>query len=172
MGGGAVQQLHHHQQLFPVGSLVEVKTDEEGFRGVFFVATVISSSPLSKRKNGRKSFKKLQVEYHNLVASEDGSERLRECVDVSFVRPAPPPQEYFEGFGLNDSVDAFYKDGWWTGIIAQVLEGGRFIVTFPNPPDEIEFGLSELRVHWDWCNGSWFRPEKQVLSLESHASSV
>ncbi|XP_073049749.1 uncharacterized protein [Primulina eburnea] len=159
MGGAAVEQ---QQELFPLGSLVEVKTDEEGFKGVFFVATVVPSTPLPKRKNGRKSFKKIHVEYHNLLASEDGSDRLRESVDVSFVRPAPPPQEDFEGFGLNDSVDAFYKDGWWTGIIARVLEGGRFIVTFQNPPDELEFGLSELRVHWDWCDGSWFRPEKQL----------
>ncbi|XP_073136566.1 uncharacterized protein [Henckelia pumila] len=158
MGGGAVEQLQ--QQLFPEGSLVEVKTDEDGFKGVFFVATVISSP----RKKGRKSFKKLLVEYHNLVASEDGSKRLRESVDVTFVRPAPPPQEDFEGFGLNDSVDAFYKDGWWIGIISQVLQGGRFIVTFQSPPDVLEFGLSELRVHWDWCNGSWFRPEKQGIT--------
>ncbi|XP_073302788.1 DUF724 domain-containing protein 3-like isoform X10 [Primulina huaijiensis] len=161
MGGASVEQ---QQELFPLGSLVEVKTDEEGFKGVFFVATVVPSTPLPKRKNGRKSFKKIHVEYHNLLASEDGSDRLRESVDVSFVRPAPPPQEDFEGFGLNDSVDAFYKDGWWTGIIARVLEGGRFIVTFQNPPDELEFGLSELRVHWDWCDGSWFRPEKQGIT--------
>lgn len=148
---------------FPVGSLVEVRTDEEDFKGVYFSATVIPPSTISPKKGSRKKPKKLYVEYHNLLAHEDGSDRLREYVDVSFVRPAPPLQEIVKGFEQDDVVDAFYKDGWWTGVVTRVVEGGeRFVVTFQNPPDELEFGLAELRVHWDWVSGSWVRPQKQV----------
>ncbi|KAG8389591.1 hypothetical protein BUALT_Bualt02G0245000 [Buddleja alternifolia] len=148
---------------FPEGSLVEVQTNEDDFKGVYFSATVILlSSPVSPKKISKKNSKKLYVEYHNLLDDEDESKRLREYVDVSFVRPAPPFVEIVTGFEQDDVVDAFYKDGWWTGIVKQVLEGGeRFVVTFQNPPDELEFGLAELRAHWGWVDGSWFRPEKQ-----------
>ncbi|KAI3449368.1 hypothetical protein Pfo_006033 [Paulownia fortunei] len=157
-GGGA-------RNHFPKGSLVEVRTDEEDFKGVYFSATVILPSKTSPKKGSKNKSKKLYVEYHNLLAQEDGSERLREFVDVSFVRPAPPLQEIVKGFEPDDVVDAFYKDGWWTGVVTRVVEGGeRFVVTFQHPPDELEFGLAELRVHWDWVNGSWVRPEKQSIA--------
>lgn len=150
------------RQRFPTGAAVEVQTDEEDFKGVYFSATVISP-PNSPRKSGKKKSKKLYVEYHNLLAHEDGSDRLREYVDTTFVRPPPPLLDTGKGFDPDDVVDAFYKDGWWTGVVTRPVEGGeRFVVTFHNPPDELEFGLAELRAHWDWVNGSWVRPQKQV----------
>ncbi|KAK4482128.1 hypothetical protein RD792_009267 [Penstemon davidsonii] len=176
---GPISSPHHHhhyyqrrrksQLHFTKGSLVEVQTDEEEFKGVYFLATVIfSSSPIPKNKGTKKKSQKLYVEYHNLLAREDSLALLREYVDISFVRPAPPPQELVTGFEPNDVVDAFYKDGWWTGVVKKpvLYEGGekRFIVTFQYPPDELEFGIAELRVHWDWVNRSWFRPEKQSVA--------
>ncbi|KAL0420156.1 UNVERIFIED_CONTAM: DUF724 domain-containing protein 5 [Sesamum radiatum] len=150
---------HHHH--FPLGSLVEVRTDEEDFKGVFFSATVLPPP----KKCSKKKPEKLYVEYNDLLADEDGSERLREYVDISFVRPPPPLQEIVKCFEPDDVVDAFYKDGWWTGVVTRVLEGGqRFVVTFQYPPDELEFRLAELRVHWDWVNGSWVRPGKQNIA--------
>ncbi|KAL0389742.1 UNVERIFIED_CONTAM: protein AGENET DOMAIN (AGD)-CONTAINING P1 [Sesamum calycinum] len=150
---------HHHH--FPLGSLVEVRTDEEDFKGVFFSATVLPPP----KKCSKKKPEKLYVEYNDLLADEDGSERLREYVDISFVRPPPPFQEIVKCFEPDDVVDAFYKDGWWTGVVTRVLEGGqRFVVTFQYPPDELEFRLAELRVHWDWVNGSWVRPGKQNIA--------
>ncbi|XP_011079520.1 DUF724 domain-containing protein 3 isoform X1 [Sesamum indicum] len=152
---------HHHHHHFPQGSLVEVRTDEEDFKGVFFSATVLPPP----KKGSKKKSEKLYVEYIDLLADEDGSDRLREYVDISFVRPPPPLQEIVKGFEPDDVVDAFYKDGWWTGVVSRVVEGGqRFVVTFQYPPDELEFGLAELRVHWDWVNGSWVRPGKQNIA--------
>lgn len=156
---GRRRSLHHH---FPVGLRVEVQTNEEDFKGVYFSATVLDP-PKSPKKNGRRKSRKLYVEYQNLLAHEDGSDRLREFVDVAFVRPAPLVQEIVKGFEPDDVVDAFYKDGWWTGVVTRVVAGGeRFVVTFSNPPDELEFGLNELRAHWDWVNGAWVRPQRQV----------
>lgn len=158
---------------FPVGSSVEVRTDEEGFKFVHFTATVISApapskSPKkgSKKKSARKSGKDksicVEVEYHNLLANNE-LDRLSESVDISCLRPAPPLQDIAKGFEVGDVVDSFYKDGWWQGVVSQVVEGGeRFVVTFEDPPDVLEFGLEELRFHWDWDNGSWVRPQKQV----------
>ncbi|XP_057782259.1 DUF724 domain-containing protein 3-like [Salvia miltiorrhiza] len=181
MGGDAAQQLfgktpsqitpHFHRRpgrrryrYFPVGSTVEVQTDEEDFKGVFFSATVLAP-PNSPKKIGRKRSRKLYVEYHNLLAHEDGSDRLREYVEPSFVRPAPPLQEVVKGFDPDDAVDAFYKDGWWTGVVNQAVDDGkRYVVTFHSPPDELEFGLGELRPHWDWVNGNWVRPQRQNIA--------
>ncbi|KAL2491749.1 DUF724 domain-containing protein 3 [Abeliophyllum distichum] len=119
--------------LFPEGSLIEVKTDEEGFKDVYFLATC-------------------------LLADDNESDLLREFVDLKFVRPAPPPLEIVEGFAVNDVVDAFYRDGWWIGVVKKVEEGSRFVVTFQNPPDELQFGISDLRAHWEWIDGLWVLP--------------
>ncbi|CAL5433517.1 unnamed protein product [Camellia sinensis] len=164
-GGGAGVQ--RKQQLFPKGSLVEIGSDEEGFKGAWYVATILdtpsssyrSSSPSSKKKNDL-----FFVEYQSLL-DDDGSTPLREHVKPDFVRPLPPPpsseSDLVPSFELYDVVDASYRDGWWTGVITLVLNNSRFIVTFQNPPDEIEFGVSELRVHREWVDGKWVLPEKQ-----------
>lgn len=150
----------HNRRHFPVGSLIEVHDDVE--EGVYFSATVVSS-PTSRRRSSSRNSEKLRVKYHNLLALEDGPDPLTESVDVSYVRPAPPSQvAAAERFEPNDVVDAFYKDGWWKGVVSRVVEGGeRFEVTFENPPDVLEFGPSALRPHWDWVDGTWIGPQKQ-----------
>ncbi|XP_059625538.1 DUF724 domain-containing protein 6-like isoform X2 [Cornus florida] len=159
-GGGGEQKV----SLFAKGSLVEVGSDEEGFKGAWYVATVLEppQRSASKKKNQNRNNRVVHVEYQTLLAEEDGSEHLREQVNVEFVRPLPPPPEddVVHSFELNDIVDAFYRDGWWTGVITRLLHNSRFVVTFQNPPDEIEFGLSELRYHRDWVDGKWVRPQK------------
>ncbi|XP_042061485.1 DUF724 domain-containing protein 7-like isoform X3 [Salvia splendens] len=156
---GHRRRRHHY---FPIGSVVEVKTDEEDFRGVYFSATVLSPPNFPNKKKSRK----LYVEYHDLLAHEDGLDRLREYVDASSLRPAPPLQQPpLKGYDLDDVVDAFYKDGWWTGVVTGVVaRDERYVVTFPNPPDELEFGLGELRLHSDWVNGNWLRPQKHNIA--------
>ncbi|KAL7149619.1 hypothetical protein ABFS83_05G053500 [Erythranthe nasuta] len=156
-GGGGLPRA----DFFPEGLLVEVRTKEEGFTRVYFTATVLPP----KKGGSKQKSDKIFVEYHNLLAREDGSERLKEYVDVSFVRPVPPFQEIVEGFEPNDAVDAFFKDGWWMGAVTRVVKKGEsFIVTFEDPPDELELRFEQLRVHWDWGNGSWIRPGNQVIT--------
>ncbi|CAK9145245.1 unnamed protein product [Ilex paraguariensis] len=149
-------------QIFTKGSQVEVTSNEEGFRGAWYVATILDPPSRSNSKKKNQNFTKVYLEYHSLLADEDGSKPLREHVNVSFIRPLPPPETAAtRSFELNDVVDAFYRDGWWTGVITMVFRNSRFLVTFQNPPDEIEFGASDLRVHQEWVNGKWFRPQKQ-----------
>lgn len=141
---------------FPVGSSVEVKTEGKEVNGVYFSATVIRSATSCTNE-----CEKLYVEYRNLLA-QDGSHPLREYVEVSSVRPAPP-LEVVNGFEPNDVVDAFYKGGWCTGVVTRVVEGGnRVAVMLQNRPDELEFGLAQLRAHLEWVDGSWTWSQKQV----------
>ncbi|XP_047265338.1 DUF724 domain-containing protein 6 isoform X5 [Capsicum annuum] len=148
-------QQQQQQQHLTKGSTVEVTSDEEGFKGVWFGGTVLR---LCKNK--------VLVEYKSIVANENGSDPLRELVNVSFVRPVPPV-ELIEGYELEDVVDANYKDGWWTGVVTRVLEDNRYQVTFSNPPDVLEFGVSELRLHKQWVKGNWVLPGKQDLPIPS-----
>ncbi|KAK2968316.1 hypothetical protein RJ640_021705 [Escallonia rubra] len=142
----------------PKNSQVEVSPDEDGFRGSWYVATVLDH-PNSRKKSPY--YRKVRVQYHTLLADEDGSKPLKEHVSVDLIRPCPPPDfDLGREFELNDVVDAFYRDGWWTGVISRVV-ADRFLVSFSNPPDEIEFSASDLRVHREWVDGRWLRPDKQ-----------
>ncbi|GFP93585.1 hypothetical protein PHJA_001502900 [Phtheirospermum japonicum] len=154
---------------FPRGSIIEVRPDESSFKDTYFSATVISpagSTSISPKKGSKKTSQKIHVRYKDLLASKDKSARLKEFVDVSCVRPCPPVEEIVEGFEPDDAVDALYQDGWWIGVVKRAVEGGerRYVVSFQNPTDEREFGFSELRVHWDWVDGSWVRPDRQSIA--------
>lgn len=144
---------------FTKGSKVEVSSDDEGFKGAWYVATIIEGP----------KFGKCLIEYETLVEDEEGSEPLTEGVLVSYIRPLQPlPADAGGCFEVNDIVDAFHRDGWWTGVVARVVEGsGKFLVTFENPPDEIEFSRSELRVHMEWVDGKWEKPQKKVCGFLS-----
>ena len=144
-------------EIFSKGSLVEVSSDEDGFKGAWYVATILESPPKSASKKRSRAL----VEYQDLLVDDVGSKPLTEVVDTSFLRPLPPP-EADTNFCVNDIVDAFYRDGWWTGVITRISEDSKCTVFFQNPPDEIQFDRSDLRVHKEWVDGKWIRPEKQV----------
>ncbi|CAL2244397.1 unnamed protein product [Prunus armeniaca] len=153
---------HQQQlQLFSVGSAVEVRSDEEGFKGAWFRATIVTSpTNLASKKR-----KRALVEYKSLV-TEDGSQQLKEYVDSALLRPVPPPlgdQNFEEG----DVVDADYKDGWWTGVVKKVLDNSKYTVVFEFPPDLIEFEGERLRLHQDWDAGKWVRPNKKEVLAAS-----
>ncbi|KAH9786896.1 DUF724 domain-containing protein 7 [Citrus sinensis] len=145
------------QIQFSKGTEVEVTSDEEGFRGAWYLATILESPP----KSASKKRKKALIEYKYLV-TEDGSGPLTEYIDPAYIRPLPPQQEGGEDvFELNEVVEANYRDGWWTGTVRKVLDNGKFRVCFDNPPDVIDFEAIDLRVHYQWVNGKWVRPEKE-----------
>ncbi|TYH58485.1 hypothetical protein ES332_D08G157200v1 [Gossypium tomentosum] len=148
------------QQQRPLskGAPVEVSSDEEGFRGAWYLATILEMPPKSASKKRKKAF----VRYKTLLA-DDGKSPLTEHVDPGFIRPLPPNEKgnAQSGFEVNDVVDARYRDGWWTGVVRKVLAKSKYRVYFDNPPDVIEFDRKDLRVHWDWIDGNWVRPEKQ-----------
>ncbi|KAG9457761.1 hypothetical protein H6P81_002269 [Aristolochia fimbriata] len=134
------------------GKTVEVCSDEEGFLGAWFTATVIG--PVKKNK--------FLVEYHTLKTDDD-SGFLREQIPSQHIRPAPPAIE-IKKFCLLEEVDAFYNDAWWVGVISKVLKGGKYIVFFRQTMEELQFRHSDLRLHQDWIDGRWVRAS-QALKL-------
>ncbi|XP_051123435.1 protein AGENET DOMAIN (AGD)-CONTAINING P1 isoform X2 [Andrographis paniculata] len=146
---GADNEVIEHN--FNPGEVVEVSTDEEGFEGSWFGATVIEH--LSK---GR-----YLIEYHDLKDDDDDdSKLLREEVDANHLRPRPPDVAMLDRFGVREQVDAFYNDGWWKGVVSKVLHNDKYSVYFESTDEEMKFNHSKLRVHQEWINSKWIVPHK------------
>jgi hypothetical protein len=158
--------------LFNKGEEVEVSSDEEGFRGAWYLATILEfPKPQSQAavKSASKKKRKAIVQYKTLV-TEDGSAPLVEQVDPHLIRPLPPQYLLKNGglFQENEAIDASLRDGWWSGVVKKVLDGGsRYMVYFDNPPDVVEFEAKDLRLHLDWVDGHWVQPQMQRVFLIS-----
>ncbi|XP_059313330.1 protein AGENET DOMAIN (AGD)-CONTAINING P1 isoform X1 [Lycium ferocissimum] len=137
---------------FSVGSLVEVSSDEEGFEGAWFAATVVKLLD-----NGN-----YLIEYHNLRNNDD-TDFLQEETDRLHVRPPPPDIGPFKSFKVLEEVDAQHNDGWWVGVISKVLKGQRYKVYFKGNNEELEFKHADIRLHLDWINGKWVRASQVVF---------
>ncbi|XVF84238.1 hypothetical protein PTKIN_Ptkin17bG0009700 [Pterospermum kingtungense] len=152
------------ESIFSEGKEVEVTSVEEGFRGAWFSATVVKS-PTNNKADTReqakaKGKKHVWVQYNTLLA-EGSQTPLTEKIKLSFVRPMPPqPQSSGDHcFQVDDVVDAFHLDGWWTGTVSQVFDDDpkKYVVSFAEPPEEIQFSSSDLRPHWEWVHGKWVK---------------
>lgn len=133
------------------GTLVEVCSDEEGFKGAWFSGTLVEV----------KGEGKFVVEYDSLL--DEDSSLLREDVDILQMRPRPPKTAEVAQFEVLDEVDAYYNDGWWVGVVSKVLGDSKYIVFFRNSDEEIEFQHSQLRLHQDWMNGKWVMVSKALV---------
>ncbi|XP_050211089.1 DUF724 domain-containing protein 3-like [Mercurialis annua] len=152
---------------FNIGDQVEVCSDDEGFRGAWYVASVLKSIS-SSRSTGSYPKRKagVLVEYHSLLSDADHNMKLTESVEVSYIRPLPPVSDgsWYEPY---DVVDAFHRDGWWKGVVSDVFEYNgsnetKYTVVFEDPFERIDFFAKELRFHLEWIDGSWFKPPKQT----------
>nr|XP_048326751.1 DUF724 domain-containing protein 3-like [Ziziphus jujuba var. spinosa] len=156
-----------------VGSKVEVFCVEDGFQNAWFSAVILRppcsssrSSSSSEKKRKRSSDSKAFIRYDHLVTCRD-RKPLTEYVEVSYIRPLPPnggPDE--QEIELYDVVDAFHRDVWRTGVVVSVV-GDKYYVEFKNPPDLLGLVRSQLRLHWDWIQGTWNRPQKQQKTTGS-----
>ncbi|XP_047976662.1 protein AGENET DOMAIN (AGD)-CONTAINING P1-like [Salvia hispanica] len=129
---------------FNSGDHAEASSDEDGFEGAWFPVIV-----LEKRAAG-----KYLIEYKKLM-NDDGTDFLREEINELHLRPSPPDVGVIDRFKVNDQVDAFYNDCWWVGRVTKILVKERYSVYFENPPEELKFEHSDLRVHQEWRNGKW-----------------
>ncbi|KAJ6837207.1 DUF724 domain-containing protein 3-like isoform X2 [Iris pallida] len=142
-----------------VGSEVEVRSNEDGFHGSWFEATI--TKDLAKSRS-------YAVAYTTLLSSSssDGEEPpapLEEAVRSSMVRPRPPRAGPNKAYGLHHLVEAFHNDGWWAGVVSGLPGGGRdlYTVCFPSSREEFKFRTSELREQMQWLRGSWISLQGQ-----------
>eukprot|EP01018_Ginkgo_biloba_P018815 Gb_04223 [translate_table: standard] len=147
------------------GSLVEVVSDEEGLRGVWFSAKVLSL------QDG-----KALVRYDELL-SEEGSIQLQEWIPLEGesgkaprIRMAHPMMAIkFEGtrkrrraamgnhvWSVGDHADAWIRDGWWEGIVMGKNEDeSKVTVYFPGEGDTSIIKAWNLRPSLVWKDGQW-----------------
>jgi hypothetical protein len=138
---------------FSKGMPVEVSSDEDGFKGAWFSATIVE--PVGKDK--------YLIEYQTL-RTEDDSDFLREEIDTVHIRPHPPQTIIIDRFKKLEEVDALYNDAWWVGVVSKVNTFPKYSVFFKDSNEELEFQHSDLRPHQDWINGKWVTPSKVRLS--------
>ncbi|KAF3525594.1 hypothetical protein F2Q69_00049880 [Brassica cretica] len=140
---------------------VEVYLQEDGFKGSWFRA-ILEQNPTRVKE------KKLRVCYITLF-NEDGANPCKETIERCFIRPVPP-ECLNEGvlFKEGSVVDAYFNNGWWTGLIVLGRPDGSFFVYFDDPPDIMRFIRSQLRPHADWIGSEWVKSKNKVLfSLSS-----
>jgi hypothetical protein len=141
--------------FFKNGTIVEVSSDEEGFRGAWYIGTIV------RRVRGKNKF---VVEYKTLLADENSSAPLQETLDLVQLRPLQPP-DHSRSFAFSQEVDAYHNDGWWEGVITAILPDDVYSVFFRGTREQLDFGLSDLRLHREWNNGKWNPPfEEQAES--------
>ncbi|CAH8285360.1 unnamed protein product [Eruca vesicaria subsp. sativa] len=134
------------------GDVIEVSSDEEGFKGSWFKA--ILEDPLPKFGN-----KKLNV---SLLAG-DGSTTLKTTYR-RFLRPVPP-ESLFTAVEFEEGcvVEASRGGGWWTGVVVKKINNEEVWVYFHSPPDLFQFKTGQLRQHFDWVKQEWVRPRNKVF---------
>ncbi|KAK1388376.1 DUF724 domain-containing protein [Heracleum sosnowskyi] len=150
-------------QAFKKGTYVEVTSDEEGFRGSWYIAKIIERPKLNEF---------LEVEYKDLVMEEDAQKKLRDRVHLSYVRPLAPAGNVGDVIKVNDAVEACLRDGWWSGVVHEDLGDGKvFLVYFDDPPHKMMFDRSDLRLHFDWVAGKWEKPPNKVITPHTTGSA-
>ncbi|XWS57412.1 hypothetical protein CRYUN_Cryun09bG0172000 [Craigia yunnanensis] len=138
---------------FSEGAHVEVSSDEDGFEGAWFAATIVKA--LGKDR--------YLIQYKSL-RTEDDTDFLKEEFDILHIRPCPPEIVVADQFKKLDEVDALYNDGWWVGVISKVLSDSKYQVYFRNTEEEMKFDHSELRLHQDWIDGKWIAASQALKS--------
>ncbi|CAF2133646.1 unnamed protein product [Brassica napus] len=140
---------------------VEVSIQEDRFKGSWYRA-ILEQNPT------RVKGKKLRVSYKTMC-NEDGVNPLKETIERSFIRPVPP-ECLNEGavFKEGSVVDAYFNNGWWTGVIVVERPDGSFLVYFDDQPDIMRFIRNQLRPHADWIGSKWVKSKNKVLVLSQH----
>ena len=138
---------------FQRGDKVEVCSQQQGFVGSYYAATVINQLDNNS----------YEVRYKRLV-EEDGTTPLKEVVQGDEIRLRPPiklSKMAVDSLAMYEEVDAFDNDGWWVGNITgkQGLSYYYVYFDFPYCVEEI-YHVSNLRIHQEWVDGKWVTSKK------------
>ncbi|KAG4156114.1 hypothetical protein ERO13_D03G153648v2 [Gossypium hirsutum] len=141
----AVEEVQREEE-YNEGDLVEVRNDEDGSNRSWFAAIIVK--PVGN--------KRYLIQYVTLE-TEDNTDFLEKEVDTSHIRPRPPDIVVPDQFVMLDQVDAFYKGGWWKGVIIKVLSGDSKYHVY-------------LATHW--IDGKWTKPSPGVCISKPFCISV
>ncbi|XP_048136765.1 protein AGENET DOMAIN (AGD)-CONTAINING P1-like isoform X2 [Rhodamnia argentea] len=163
-------QQHQQQQQpppnFEVGTLVEIASTDDGFRGSWYAATVI------RGPSPRSSSASYVVEFQEIYEDEAGTRRVTEEVEESQIRPIPPNEPNVKrDFEVGDEVEARQNDGWWEGVVVERLRGGRFGVLFEEWRERVVSKVEDLRLNRKWVHGSWLPPSAAGVEDPQKAQS-
>ncbi|KAF5182143.1 Light-dependent short hypocotyls protein [Thalictrum thalictroides] len=139
------------EQRFITGTPVEVRTRDKRCHGAWFPATIVKDFDHHLFLVGYKSLR-----------LSDKEECSKEIVEVQHIRPSPPEILERKEFHVFEKVDAYYDCGWWSGKVAEVLAGNRYIVHVKHQMKGREFSQSELRCHMEWINGKWVQDSRDI----------
>ncbi|KFK38112.1 hypothetical protein AALP_AA3G071100 [Arabis alpina] len=133
---------------FHKGMMVEVKSDEPGYEGAWYSAKIV-------RYLGENRY---IVEYQTLK-TDDERELLKEVARGSDIRPVPPTLiQRVSRYEVNEDVDAWFNDGWWSGRVYQKSNNyTRYGVYFKTTNEALEFEYNDLRPCQVWRKGEWTR---------------
>ncbi|XP_008796111.2 uncharacterized protein LOC103711651 isoform X2 [Phoenix dactylifera] len=153
------------------GTLVEVVADEDGLRGVWFSARVLDvkdgkaficyNDLLPAEGSGQ------LTEWIPLESGKDKVPRIRVAHPITAVKSEGTRKRRREAVGnyawaVGDRVDAWIRDGWWEGIVAEKSPGDetKLTIQFPGMPLEAGGDASNVRA-WNlrpsliWKDGQW-----------------
>ncbi|KAF0907408.1 hypothetical protein E2562_017349 [Oryza meyeriana var. granulata] len=152
------------------GTEVEVRVDAVGFHGSWFEAVVEGFVPA----RGPRTPARYTASYAHLV-SEDGAV-LVEPFPPSHLRPRPPAatDDDLRALAPHDIVEAFHKDGWWSGIVLAAAAADDDVVTvaFPITREVITFPPQLVRPRRDYIDGGWVPSEAAIVLQPKHALRV
>ncbi|VVA96714.1 unnamed protein product [Arabis nemorensis] len=134
---------------FNKGMMVEVRSDEQGYEGAWYSGKILNY--LGENR--------YIVEYQTL-RTDDERELLTEEARGSDIRPVPPTLiQRACRYELNEDVDVWYNDGWWSGQVYKINNNyTRYGVYFKTTDEKLEFEYSDLRPCQVWRKGEWTRP--------------
>ncbi|GAA0146762.1 hypothetical protein LIER_06640 [Lithospermum erythrorhizon] len=155
-------------EFFKVGTQVEVTSSIIGFQNSWYKATIIcppESNNISNNKSKKSKNDCIWVEYDTVFDEFDPLKKFQEFTDTSLIRPLPPNHTKCTHFEKYDNVDAYYKEGWFGGVVVDVMNDGlEYLVAFLHPYEEFVFQKEKIRDHFEWGGGTWTKcyPSERV----------
>ncbi|GMP65048.1 hypothetical protein CsSME_00026012 [Camellia sinensis var. sinensis] len=166
-----------HTPIFKGNEKIELLCQDSGIRGCWFRCTVLQ---VSRRH--------MKVQYDD-VKDEDGCGNLQEwvpsfrlampdklgmrCPGRQTIRPALPHDQVDLTFEVGVAVDAWWSDGWWEGVVTEILNSGDESLQVYIPSENLHLNISRknLRVSRDWMGDRWVDIEvnRDIVSTISEA---
>ncbi|WCJ26743.1 protein of unknown function 724 7 [Euphorbia peplus] len=141
-------------------SMVEVRRQKPGYDEAWFAAKILKSYPNNK----------FLVEF--LIYNQPYNPPYKEVVDISVIRPPMPPPAPDHVYHLHDLVEAFSANGWWKGVVVEVIRFRKYRVLLQNPPQYLTCSPKQLRLPFIWSHTLALWLPQQELAVAAGCMKV